>query len=117
MHAFSSGEKSAKNFRGVDDNITVQITQDGAEWSLDIMGKVEITETIGNPDAIGGGVEINDFEEILPEMEDEQQTEGLDNLDKDMEPEEEQQQQQEVQEELEPEPEAQKEEEKQEELE
>ena len=63
MHAFSSGEKSAKNFRGVDDNITVQITQDGADWSLDIMGKVEITETIGNPDAIGGGTEINDFEE------------------------------------------------------
>jgi hypothetical protein len=31
MHAFSSGEKDEKNFRGVDDNITVKISQDGAD--------------------------------------------------------------------------------------
>src|SRR3954464_137605 len=121
MHAFSSGEKDEKNFRGVDDNITVKITQDGADWSLDITGRVEITETIGNPDAIGSGVEIDGVEELLPEMEDGQQTEGLNNLEQSMEPEEEQQNQndQEIQEELEQqqEPEAQKQEEKQDELE
>ena len=121
MHAFSSGEKDSKNFRGVDDNITVKISQDGADWSLDITGKVEITETIGNPDAIGSGVEIDDVEEVLPDMEDDKNTEGLDNFDKDMQPEAEQQNQndKEILEELEnqQEPEPQKQDEKQEELE
>jgi len=65
------------------------------------------------------GVEIDDCDEIVPDMEDETQTEGLDNLDKELEPKEgkERHDEVEIQEELEPEPEAQKEEEQQEELE
>jgi hypothetical protein len=83
------------------------------------MGRVEITETIGNPDAIGSGVEIDDIEEVLPEMEDEKNTEGLESLEQDMAPEAEQGQekQDEIQEELEQQEEIQKEDGKQEELE
>jgi len=106
MHAFSNGEKDFKNFQSRDEQgVTVILRQDGADWELAFEGRVEITETIGNPDAIGGGVEIDDAEELLPDMEDETQTEGLDNLEQDMEPKEEaQEKQDEVQDELEPEP-------------
>lgn len=121
LHAFSSGQHDSANFRGVDNDITVILTQDGADWSLEILGKVEITETIGNPDAIGSGIEIDEVEEQLPDMEDEKQTEGLENLEQIMQPEAEQQNQQdkELQDELEQqnEPEAQKQDEKQDELE
>jgi hypothetical protein len=108
MHAFSSGEKDSRAFRGLDDGVMVQLKQDGADWELAFTGRIEITETIGNPDAIGGGVEIEDFEEILPDLEDEKQTEGLEEVDKQLEEEAEQSKEQEVQEELEPEPEQQK---------
>lgn len=80
-----------------------------ADWDLYINGETEISGTIGNPDAIGSGVEIDDLEEILPEMEDESQTEGLENLDKDMEPVAEEEKNEEVQEELEKEDEKSKE--------
>jgi hypothetical protein len=117
IHAFSSGQKDNKQFRGLDDGVKVILKQDGDTWELAFVGTIEITETIGNPDAIGSGVEIDDYEEVVPEMEDESMTEGLGDLEQSMEPEEEQQQQLEVQEEQEPEPEAQKQDEKQEELE
>ena len=119
IHAFSSGQKDNKQFRGLDDGVKVVLKQDGDTWELGFVGTVEITETIGNPDAIGQGVEIDDYDEIVPEMEDETQTEGLEQLDKDLEPEEgkERHDEIEVQDELEPEPEQQKQDEKQEELE
>jgi len=119
IHAFSSGQKDNKQFKGLDDGVKVILKQDGDTWELAFVGTIEITETIGNPDAIGSGVEIDDYDEIVPEMEDETQTEGLENMDKDMEPEEgkERSDELEVQDELEPEPEEQKQDEKQEELE
>lgn len=119
IHAFSSGQKDNKQFRGLDDGVKVILKQDGDTWELAFVGTAEITETIGNPDAIGSGVEIDDYDEIVPDMEDETQTEGLDNLDKDLEPEEgkERHDEVEVQDELEPEPEEQKQDEKQDELE
>ncbi|CAJ0824347.1 6874_t:CDS:2 [Entrophospora sp. SA101] len=121
MHAFSSGQQDSRAFRGLDDGVKVILKQDGADWELAFIGRVEITETIGNPDNIGSGVEIDDPEEVLPELEDEAQTEGLEEAEQNMEPEAEQQNQndKELQEELEQqaEPEQQKEDEQQEELE
>lgn len=117
MHAFSSGERDEKAFTGLDDGVKVILRQDGADWELAFEGRVEITETIGNPDAIGSGVEIDDVEEIVPDLEDEQQTEGLDNMDKDMEPEAEESKQEEKQEEEEQQEEQQQEEQKEDELE
>jgi hypothetical protein len=119
IHAFSSGQKDSKQFRGLDDGVKVILKQDGDTWELAFVGTVEITETIGNPNAIGSGVEIDDYEEEVPEMEEENALDGLENLERDLEPEEGQERHDEVeaQEELEPEPEEQKQDEKQEELE
>ena len=119
IHAFSSGQESGATFKGLDDGVEVILRQDGADWELAFKGRVEITETIGNPDAIGSGIEIEDIEEVLPDLEDPKETQGLDNFDKTMEaePEEQNKNDKEQQEELEEEPEQKKQEEKQDELE
>ncbi|CAG8769757.1 2004_t:CDS:2, partial [Ambispora leptoticha] len=84
------GQKDNKQFRGVgEEGAKVILSQNGDTWELAFVGTIEITETLGNPDAIGSGVEINDPEELVPDLEDETQTEGLDNLEQNMEPEEE----------------------------
>jgi hypothetical protein len=122
MHAFSSGQRDSRAFRGLDDGVKVILKQDGADWELAFIGRVEITEAVGNPDNIGAGLGGTENEpEELPELEDETQTEGLEEAEQNMEPEPEQQNQndKELQEELEqqaePEPEQTKE--KEEELE
>jgi len=90
MHAFSSGQTGGKKFRGLDDGVKVIIKQNGADWELAFLGRVEITEVIGNPDAIGGGTEIEEIVENLPAMEDEKQTSNLDTMKQAMKPEKQQ---------------------------
>lgn len=103
MHAFSSGQKDQRKFKGLNDGVKVILRQDGFEWELAFIGRIEITNVIGDPSAIGGGMEVDETIEIVEDINNPNNTKNADNFNKTMESQPEESNERVIEEELNPE--------------
>jgi hypothetical protein len=79
------------------------LRQDGADWELAFVGRVTIVETTGDPSGGSSGIVFNPENQVIPNLEDNNQAEGLDKLENSMNAEPWKSEQKQVEEQLNPE--------------